>query len=343
MQLLQTIRHIAQGPGQMQDLAEEEAHQLFSAMLDSGLNDLELGALLIALRMKGESTGELLGFHRAMSERLYVLQLPDTANRPLVIPAYGGARTEANLLPLVGLLLRRLGIPVVFHGMLEGSGRAASVYILREFGILPSASLAQAQSALEQDHIAFVPDALLCPGLAALLALRNRLGVRNSAHLVAKLLDPFNGSGVVMASSSSAETLERMGACVTEAGTPAILLASTEGEPFANPQRRPRIEYFDQGERRVLFEEEAGPVKALAAGPSAIDPQATAEWMRQALEGEASIPHPLVNQLACCLYGCGYTDDMNQAKAIAAVEAGGLSPSGPRSGAKPRAARPAAR
>jgi anthranilate phosphoribosyltransferase len=343
MQLLQTIKHLAQGPGQVQDLSEDEAYQLFSAMLDSGLNDLELGALLIALRMKGESAGELLGFNRAMTERLYPLQIPDAANRPLVIPAYGGARSEANLLPLVGLLLRRLGIPVVFHGMLEGSGRAASLYILREFGILPSASLAQAQSALEQENVAFVPDALLCPGLAALLALRNRLGVRNSAHVVAKLLDPLNGSGVVMASSSSEQTLERMGTCIMETGARAIVLASTEGEPFANPQRRPRIEYFDQGERRVLFEEEAAPVKALAAGPAGIDPASTAQWIRQALDGEVPIPYPLVNQLACCLYACGYTDDMNQAKAIAAVEAGGLSAGGLRSGTKARPARAALR
>jgi len=41
------------------------------------------------------------------------------------------------------------------------------------------------------------------------------------------------------------------------------------------------------------------------------------------------VPHPLVNQLACCLYAAGYTEDMNQAKAIAAVEAGGLTPSTP--------------
>ena len=40
------------------------------------------------------------------------------------------------------------------------------------------------------------------------------------------------------------------------------------------------------------------------------------------MAGEAPIPHPLVNQLACCLYACGYADDMNQAKAIAAIETG---------------------
>ena len=39
---------------------------------------------------------------------------------------------------------------------------------------------------------------------------------------------------------------------------------------------------------------------------------------------EASVPLPLVNQLACCLFAAGYTNDMNQAKAIAAVETGSL-------------------
>jgi hypothetical protein len=209
MQLLHTIKQVAHGPGGVHDLTEDDAYQLFSAMLDAGLPDLELGALLIALRLKGESVSELLGFHRAVCERLYPMQLPDSATRPLVIPAYGGARHEANLLPLLGLLLKRLGVPVVFHGMLEGSGRVAAVYILREFGVLPSASLPHAQAQLEQEHIAFVPDAVLCPGLAALLALRNRLGVRNSAHVVGKLIDPFSGAGVLMAGAASAPSSSR--------------------------------------------------------------------------------------------------------------------------------------
>jgi anthranilate phosphoribosyltransferase len=339
MQLLHTIKQVAHGPGGVHDLTEDAAYQLFSAMLDAGLADLELGALLIALRLKGESVSELLGFHRAVCERLYPMQLPDSATRPLVIPAYGGARHEANLLPLLGLLLKRLGVPVVFHGMLEGSGRVAAVYILREFGILPSASLPHAQAQLEQEHIAFVPDAVLCPGLAALLALRNRLGVRNSAHVVGKLIDPFSGAGVVMAGAASGACLDRLGAFFVETGTSALLLGSTEGEPFANPRRRPRIDHFDQGERRVLFDEEAGPVKPVAGLPGAIDAHTTAEWMRHALLGEVPIPHPLVNQLACCLYASGYTDDMNQAKAIAAVEAGSLGPVARRRGGASRALR----
>jgi len=59
---------------------------------------------------------------------------------------------------------------------------------------MPSATLAQAQKALDEDLLAFVPVAALCPGLASLLALRHRLGLRNCAHTMAKLIEPFEGT-----------------------------------------------------------------------------------------------------------------------------------------------------
>jgi anthranilate phosphoribosyltransferase len=137
---------------------------------------------------------------------------------------------------------------------------------------------------------------------------------------------------VLVIGASCLQTLGKLAGVLLDLGVSALLLASTEGEPFASPRRRPRIERFQQGAREILFEEEAGPVKAVAGLPAGIDAHATAEWMRLALAGEAPIPHPLVNQLACCLYACGYTDDMNQAKAIAAVEAGSLVPGAQGSG-----------
>ena len=42
------------------------------------------------------------------------------------------------------------------------------------------------------------------------------------------------------------------------------------------------------------------------------------------LAGEAPVPLPIVNQLACCLFASDYANDMNQAKAIVAVETGSL-------------------
>jgi anthranilate phosphoribosyltransferase len=324
MNFAQYIKEIGRGRDGSRDLDFEDAMQLYGAMLDGGVPDLELGAILLSLRLKTESVPELLGFHQALQSRVYPLLAPVGEARPVVIPTYNGARRQPNLLPLLALLLQRFGVPVLLHGTLEGHGRVASAYVLRELGVLPCASLAQAQQALDADKLAFVPTAVLSPGLATLLSLRSRLGVRSSAHVMAKLIDPFGGESLRVVSVSHPGYLEKLREFFAETGANALLLRSTEGEAFANPKRRPQLELFREGRGQVLFEAEAGAIKSLPALPEQHDAHTTAAWIKQALTGAAPLPLPLVNQLACCLYGAGYTQDLNQAKAIVAVETGSL-------------------
>jgi anthranilate phosphoribosyltransferase len=318
------IKEIGRGAEGAGDLSELDAHQLFGAMLDGGVPELELGAILLALRVKSESLPELLGFYSALNERLCRLHAPSGKAQPVILPSYNGAREQANLLPLLALLLQRFGVPVLVHGVLNGNGRVASAYIFRELGVMPCANLAQAQDALDNESIVFVPTAVLAPGLAELLSLRGRLGVRSSAHSIAKLIDPFEGEGLRVVSASYPPYLEKMREFLLTTGAHALLLRSTEGEPFADPGRRPQLEYFCDGAVQVLFEAEAGPQKSVPTLPAGIDAAATAAWIKSAFAGEVPVPLPLVNQLACCLFGAGYTSDMNQAKAIAAVETGSL-------------------
>jgi anthranilate phosphoribosyltransferase len=326
MSIARFIKEIVSEADAAGELTEADAHDLFAAMLDGGVPDMELGACLSALHMKQQSLTELLGFYRAISERVYLLKPPATALRPLVFSSYGGARDEPNLLPLLALLLQRMGVPVLLHGTLEGGRHVASAYILRELGVLPGVSLAQAQKSMDEDLLAFVPTAVLCPGLANLLALRTRLGVSNPAHGLVTLLDPFESGSLRLVCADRIAQLDRLEAFLVATGFDALLMKSTEGEPFANPKQRPRIRFFSQGDATVLFEEEVLSARSSLSLPATIDAAATAAWIRQAMAGQVPIPHPLVNQLACCLFASGYTDDMNQAKAIAAVEAGGLTP-----------------
>lgn len=312
------------GGDDSRELAPEECYQFFAAALDGGVPELELGALLAALRIKSETAEELVAASRAVDERLYRLPRPACEFAPVVLPTYSGGQGRPNLTPLLALLLRRLGIPVLMHGTLDGHGRASSAHILRELGILPCSNLGQAAQALEEERIAFVPVAAFSPGLASLLALRARLGVRNTAHVLAKLIDPFGGAGVRVVCSSRPDYLDRLRACLLAGGSPALLLQGSDGEPFADPSRRPRIEHLRDGSVEVLFEAEVGPQRLSASFPQSADVGLTASRIRQALQGEVPVPVPLVNQVACCLYACGYAEDMNQAKAIAAVETGSL-------------------
>lgn len=305
-------------------LSEAQAHELFAAMLDGGVPDLELGALLYALRVEGESLETMLGFQRAITERLYDLKVPDRNTMPVIIPAYGGSQDMPNLLALLALLLQHFDIPVLIHGTLENHDGMASAYVLRELGILPCASLSQTQSALDQEGLAFVPTAVLCPGLSSLLSLRGRLGLRNSAHFMVKLLQPFNGVGLHLVSARLPEHIERLRSFVATSEIHALLMQSCEGEPFANPFQRPQLEHIVDGSSEVLFEAEISATRSMPNLPKASSAAGTAIWIKQALAGEIPLPLPLINQLACCLYATGYAQDMNQAKAIAAVEAGGL-------------------
>lgn len=328
------LKEIGRGPDGKQSLSQDDAQQLMGAMLDGGVPDLEFGALLIALRMKGESLEELLGFHFAVDRRLYKIAAPNGGPRPVVIPSYNSARNHPNLTPLIALWLRQFGVPVIVHGEMEGHGGVATVQVLRELGILPCTTLAQAETRLANDRFAFVPTGIFSPGLAAQLSARNRLGVRNSAHTLVKLIDPFVYSGEDSRDGPDVG-LRMIGvshpqyhALITEflaaTGGNALMLHGTEGEPYANPRRRPELLLFEDGAPRVLFESESGPIKNLPALPAANDAASTAAWIKRVLAREVPAPLPLVNQLACCLYACGYSQDFNQAKAIAAVETGSL-------------------
>lgn len=320
------IRELGRGREGAADLSLDDAQQLYGAMLDGGVPELELGAIAIALRVKGETFDEMIGFMAAANERLHSLQMPQGRFRPVVIPSYNGARKGVNLTPLLAMLLQRYSIPVLIHGLIEGYGRVTTAQILREFGLIPSASKSQAQQALDENGLAYVPLSVISPGLNTQLALRSRLGLRNSAHSLVKMLDPFEGQGLLLAAATHPDYLDSMRDVLGALGSHAILLRGTEGEPFANPKRRPRIEHLHDGVVDVLFEAEHDSIRALPHLPEACDAKSTADWMRRVLAGEVALPAPIANQLACCLYGCGYADDFNQAKAIVAVEGSGQHP-----------------
>lgn len=318
------IKKLSQGIDGTTHLDEDEAYHLFAAMLDDGVSDLELGAIVIALRMKTEAVEELLGFERAMAERVYALNAPKNGRLPIVLPSYNGARHQPNLLPLLAFLLREFGIPVLLHGTLQSNGRVTTASILRELGHLPCIHLAQAETQLTERGMVFLPTATLCPGIAALLTVRERIGLRNSGHSMVKLMNPFLGGSLRVVNVSHPAYYQKMHDFLLATSARALLLRGTEGEPFANPKRRPQMEFFNAGVSQVLFENETGTLKTLPQLPASIDAITTANWISRVLARDIAVPQPIINQLACCLYGSGYACDMSQAIMLAAGHCGHL-------------------
>ncbi len=317
------IKEIGGGAQSAHDLDAARAYALFAAILAGEVPALELGAILIALRIKGESLVETIAFMRALDAHVGHFEASAECPRPVLLPSYSGWRRSPNLTPLLALLLKRYGVPVLIHGPGEDDviglddpdrheshspsddptfGRVTTLEILLELGVEPARNLADAQRRLTRHWITYVPTAVLAPGLAPLLSYRERLGVRSCAHSLAKLIDPFHGDGYRVVGVTHPECLPRMREFLTATHARALLLRGTEGEPFANPRRQLRIETFADGVG-LCAENDTCSVTDIPVLPSAIDARTTAAWITRALAGSTPVPAPIIAQLACCLQG----------------------------------------
>lgn len=249
------IKEIGRGTKGARDMDGPTAEALFGAVLDGRVPDMELGAILLSMRIKGESATELNAFVRAMQQRTARVEVPADGPRCVLLPTFNGARKQANLMPLVALLLARRGVPALIFGRHDFDSRESPFELLEALGLPLAASTDEASRQLREARVAALPLHLLNPGLDTLMALRPRLGVRNSGHSVAKLLDAAPGRSVRVVAVTHPEYLDSMGQALlteTTGGGRALLMRASEGEAYAHLRRRAQLYGFIDGARHDL-------------------------------------------------------------------------------------------
>ncbi|KAF3999948.1 DNA-binding protein YbiB [Glaciimonas immobilis] len=312
------IKEIGRGKDGARSLSRGDARDLYAAMLDGRVSDLELGGILLAMRIKGESVEEIAGFLEAAEASFTPLPASSHAEQrddlagssiyaPVVIPSYNGARHMANLTPLLALLLAREGIPVLVHGVLTDPGRVTTAEIFTALGHAHCNSVEQARQQFGLLQPAFMPIAALAPKMARLLAMRRILGVRNSTHTLVKIMQPFSVPALRLCSYTHPEYLAMLGTyfkttAAAERGD-VFLMRGTEGETVANAKRAQQIEWFHLGNHTTLVEKQ-NVAEAIPALPEDRDADVTARWVKQVLKGHVAIPKPIVEQVAHCKEVC---------------------------------------
>lgn len=298
-ELIRLIKEIGRGKHAARDLAREDARALFAAMLAQDIPDLQLGAILMALRIKGESLEELAGFLEACEAGYPHLSAP-AGTVPLVIPAYNGARQLPNLTPLLAHLVAREGVPVLIQGVTSDPGRVTTCEVLAAMGIAPARTADEAQTQLAARRLAFIAIDTLAPALGRVLALRWRMGVRSSGHTLAKMLQPFSTPAVRLVSVTHPEYVLRMREFFTRhehGDAHAVLLRGAEGEAVAHPRREPVLDWLHRG---CVETWRAGAAEDPLL-PASRDAAVTAEWISAALAGRHPLPAAIAHQAACCV------------------------------------------
>lgn len=191
MTLAQHVRTLGRGPGRSRSLTRDEAEDAMRLMLSGAAAPEALGALLMLMRMKGETAEEIAGFASVAQA-----QVPETPGAGLDWPSYAAGRTRG--LPwflLSARLVAMAGHRVVMHGV---NGPDASVRDGLAFaGIERVATAAEAVAPLERDGIVYLPLETLSPALFRLLDLRGTFGLRSCINTVCRMLNPSRAAASV--------------------------------------------------------------------------------------------------------------------------------------------------
>ena len=178
-----------------EDLAEIEAADLMRLLTDETLPQAMSAALLIALRVKGETADEVRGFATAMRELARPVDLSvDSKAGDLkavdIVGTGGDGSGSVNISTGTALLAAACGLPVVKHGNRSVSSRSGSADVLEMLGIpLPDGPDAAADCVADCGFtFLFAP--FFHPAMKAIAPVRGALGVRTVFNILGPLTNP---------------------------------------------------------------------------------------------------------------------------------------------------------
>lgn len=191
MSLANHVRTLGRGPGRSRALTRAEAEEAMSLMLSDKAAPEAIGALLMLLRMKGETADEIAGFAHAAQKAIVPVIGVD-----LDWPSYAAGRTRGQPWFLLSArLVAQAGHRVLLHGW-NGSDGAVRTG-LAAAGIAMARDGDDASALLQRDGIAYLPLEAAHPRLFDLLNLRQVLGLRSCMNTVCRMLNPGAASASV--------------------------------------------------------------------------------------------------------------------------------------------------
>jgi len=171
------------------DLSSEEAAAAMGSIMDGEAKPAHIAGLLMALALKGERPGEMVGFARAMRAR--AVAMPRSV--PGVFDTCGtggdGAHTF-NVSTAAALVLAGAGVPVAKHGNRAVSSRCGSADVFEALGVNLEAPAETVVKALEEARLGFFFAPAWHPSMRHAGPTRRELGVRTAFNLLGPLTNP---------------------------------------------------------------------------------------------------------------------------------------------------------
>ena len=235
------IKMVGTGPHSNRHLSRHEAREALGLILRGEATPAQAGAFLIAMRVQGESAEELAGFIDAIRDQATTIR-PNVPHLLDIGSPYDGRLKTLLISPAASLVAAAAGAPQVLHGSGEMPPKRglALAPVLEALGIPTHLPPPAVQESIERDGFGYMDARLFAPPLAALLPLRDQLGLRTGINTAEKLYDLANAPHHVVG-LTHAPYVEPLAAAMQTMGWPRSLivqgLEGTEDVTTARPTR----------------------------------------------------------------------------------------------------------
>ncbi|MDQ2803079.1 MAG: anthranilate phosphoribosyltransferase [Pseudomonadota bacterium] len=298
-------------------LSEAEAEAAFNVIMSGEATPAQIGALLMAMRVRGETVAEITGAVRAMRARMSAVEAPEGA---MDVCGTGGDNAGTlNVSTAVTFVLAGCGVPVAKHGNRALSSRTGGADVLTALGVNVDASLDRLPAILRAAGCVFLFAPRHHPSMRHAAGPRVELGTRTIFNLLGPLANPAGVRRQMIGvfdpgwARPMAETLGRL-------GTERAWIVHGQGlDELTVAGDNAVVEVHDGGLREfTVTPEDAGlaraPVEAIKGGDAAVNAAA----LRALLEG-ARDPYrdTVVLNAAAALIVAGRVSGLREGVALA--------------------------
>jgi anthranilate phosphoribosyltransferase len=300
-------------------LTMDEARGAMGSVMDGEATPAQLAALLVALRMRGETVEELAGFAAAMRERVVHVDAPDGAVD--TCGTGGDGSGTFNISTTAALVVAACGVPVAKHGNRAITSQSGSADVLDALGVRIDHDAASAGAALHGIGFAFMFAPGFHPAMKHAGPTRREIGVRTAFNLLGPLTNPAGARRQVIGVADSTAA-PRLAAVLHLLGVDRALVVGGDGiDELPLDGSGVIYDVTPEGiERRTVDTVALGLTKASAAKLAGGSPADNARIVESVLRGEPGARRDVVLlNAAAGLVAAGRVADLAEGIDLAAL------------------------
>lgn len=188
-----------------ENINQEDAYKVALSIMNGEATDAQIGSLITALRMKGETVDEITGFVKAMRDKVTRIKAPE--EYLIDTCGTGGDGTGTfNISTISAIVAAGAGCSVAKHGNRSVSSQCGSADLLKELGVNIENTPDKVEMCIEKAGVGFLFAPLLHPAMKYAIGPRREMGVRTIFNILGPLTNPAGAKRQLLGVYSKALT-----------------------------------------------------------------------------------------------------------------------------------------